>query len=104
MNAETATTAEIAQRELSKRKEKETSLAEELGMTRQALNAEYIKSYLYNYAEFNPDLVVAAPSVRIEERNNEIASLKSANKELALKYKASKFEVKSLRAELKKVS
>ena len=44
-----------------------TSLAEELGLSRQAMNADYIKEFLQSFVEFNPDLENVAPSQEMPE-------------------------------------
>ena len=50
-----------------------TSLAEELGLSRQAMNADYIKEFLQSFVEFNPDLENVAPSQEIEYLKNGVS-------------------------------
>lgn len=64
-----------------------TSLAEELGLSRQAMNADYIKEYLQSFVEFNPDLENVAPSQEIEYLKNEAAALRAKIKDLTAKNK-----------------
>lgn len=78
-----------------------TSLAEELGVTRQALNAEYIKEYLQNFAEFNPALEIAAPSHEIEALKNEVAAMQSKIKDLSAKNKQLKSDLVLAKQQLK---
>ena len=64
-----------------------TSLAEELGLSRQAMNADYIKEFLQSFVEFNPDLENVAPSQEIEYLKNEAAALRAKIKYLTAKNK-----------------
>ena len=64
-----------------------TSLAEELGLSRQAMNADYIKEFLQSFVEFNPDLENVAPSQEIEYLKNEAAALRAKIKDLTAKNK-----------------
>ena len=64
-----------------------TSLAEELGLSRQAMNADYIKEFLQSFMEFNPDLENVAPSQEIEYLKNEAAALRAKIKDLTAKNK-----------------
>ena len=64
-----------------------TSLAEELGLSRQAMNADYIKEFLQSFMEFTPDLENVAPSQEIEYLKNEAAALRAKIKDLTAKNK-----------------
>ena len=64
-----------------------TSLAEELGLSRQAMNADYIKEFLQSFVEFNPDLENVVPSQEIEYLKNEAAALRAKIKDLTAKNK-----------------
>ncbi|MBQ6317565.1 MAG: hypothetical protein IJI13_08570 [Oscillospiraceae bacterium] len=64
-----------------------TSLAEELGMSKQAMNADYIKEFLQSFVEFNPNLENVAPSQEIEYLKNEAATLRAKIKDLTAKNK-----------------
>ena len=77
-----------------------TSLAEELGVTRQALNAEYIKEYLQNFVEFNPALEIAAPSQEIECLKNEVAAMQAKIKDLREKNKQLKSDLVLVKQQL----
>ena len=77
-----------------------TSLAEALGVSRQALNAPYIKEILLNFIEFNPSLKVENPSEALESAENEIAELKARLKATAKENKSFKTEIKLLRLQL----
>ena len=64
-----------------------TFLAEELGVSRQAMNADYIKEFLQSFVEFNQNLENAAPSQEIENLKNEAAALRAKIKDLTAKNK-----------------
>ena len=64
-----------------------TFLAEELGVSRQAMNADYIKEFLQSFVEFNQNLENAAPSQEIENLKNEAAALRAKIKDLTVKNK-----------------
>ncbi len=78
-----------------------TSLAEELGLTRQALNAEYIKEYLQNFVEFNPALENVSPSREIESLKNEVDALQFKIKDLSTKNKNLKRDLALTNQQLK---
>lgn len=59
-----------------------SSLAEEIGVSRQALNSDYVKEYLCNFLEFNRDLQTEVSSEAFESLKNENAALKSEKREL----------------------
>lgn len=59
-----------------------SSLAEEIGVSRQALNSDYVKEYLCNFSEFNRDLQTEVSSEAFESLKNENAALKSEKREL----------------------
>lgn len=53
-----------------------TTLAEELGVSRRALYAEYVQSFLKNYREFNPDVSEELTAERVTELENALAACK----------------------------
>ena len=78
-----------------------TSLAEELGLSRQAMNADYIKEFLQSFMEFNPDLENVAPSQEIEYLKNEAAALRAKIKDLTAKNKQLKNDLALTKQQLK---
>ena len=79
-----------------------TTLAEELGITRRALYADYIKIALMRYPEFNPALSEKTETnENIQSLLNEIASLKAENKKLSEKNRVLRLECKAVKSELK---
>lgn len=78
-----------------------TSLAEELGISRQALNADYIKEFLQNFVEFNSDLENVAPSQEIECLKNEAAAFRAKIKDLTAKNKQLKKDLALTKHQLK---
>ena len=60
-----------------------SSLAEELGVSRRSLYADYIQCFLKNYREFNPGVSEEPSSEAVAELKNTISSLnrlKDANR------------------------
>lgn len=78
-----------------------TSLAEEIGVSRQALNSEYVKEYLCNFDEFNPDLQVVVSSHEFDSLKNENSALKAEKKGLKQTIKQLKNELASTKQQLK---
>lgn len=81
-----------------------TSLAEEIGVSRQALNSEYVKEYLCNFAEFNPDSQVVISSQEFDSLKNENSALKAEKKDLKQTIKQLKNELASTKRQLKESS
>lgn len=77
-----------------------SSLAEELGVSRRALYADYVQCFLKNYREFNPG-VSEEPSLEVvTELKNMISSLNNRIKEADRKNKALKLEISVLKNRL----
>ena len=65
-----------------------TTLAEELGVSRQSLYAEYIQRFLKNFREFNPSLPEIMPLEAISELEKNLSAARSELKEEKKKTKA----------------
>lgn len=81
-----------------------TTLAEELGVSRRALYAEYVQAHLKNYREFNPNLSEEPSSEVFLELKNTVSSLNGKIKEANRKNKELKLENSVLKEKLKEAN
>lgn len=81
-----------------------TSLAEETGLSRRTMYAEYIQSFLKNYSEFNPGVSQAPTSETIIELENSVLALKEKLKTIGKKNKEFKLENSALKEKLRRAN
>lgn len=77
-----------------------TTLAEELGVSRQYLYAEYIQRFLKNYREFNQSLPDIPDIETISELEKNLLAARSELKEEKKKTKALRLEIAVLKQQL----
>lgn len=77
-----------------------TTLAEELGVSRQSLYAEYIQRFLKNYREFNQSLPDIPDIETISELEKNLLAARSKLKEEKKKTKALRLEITVLKQQL----
>lgn len=77
-----------------------TTLAEELGVSRQSLYAEYIQRFLKNYREFNQSLPDIPDIETISELEKNLLVARSKLKEEKKKTKALRLEITVLKQQL----
>ena len=77
-----------------------TTLAEELGVSRQSLYAEYIQRFLKNYREFNQSLPDILDIETISELEKNLLAARSELKEEKKKTKALRLEITVLKQQL----
>lgn len=77
-----------------------TTLAEELGVSRQSLYAEYIQRFLKNYREFNQSLPDIPDIETISELEKNLLAARSELKEEKKKTKALRLEITVLKQQL----
>lgn len=77
-----------------------TTLAEELGVSRQSLYAEYIQRFLKTFREFNPSLPEIMPLEAISELEKNLSAARSELKEEKKKTKALQLEIAVLKQRL----
>ena len=77
-----------------------TTLAEELGVSRQSLYAEYIQRFLKNYREFNQSLPDVPDIETISELEKNLLAARSELKEEKKKTKALRLEITVLKQQL----
>ena len=77
-----------------------TTLAEELGVSRQSLYAEYIQGFLKNYREFNQSLPDIPDIETISELEKNLLVVRSKLKEEKKKTKALRLEITVLKQQL----
>ena len=78
------------------------SIAKELGINRQNLNADYVKAFLQEYSEFSPDREATVSVQEIEQAKLEIQKLKSKLAEVTKSNKTLKMELAAAKAGAKK--
>ena len=69
-----------------------TSLAEETGLSRRTLYADYVQSFLKNYREFNPAIAEGPAPERVAELENNLKACKDALKKREKDIKELKLE------------
>ena len=77
-----------------------SSLAEETGLSRRTMYADYVQSFLKNYREFNPGVSEEPSPEVVTELKNMISSLNNRIKEADRKNKALKLEISVLKNRL----
>ena len=77
-----------------------SSLAEELGVSRRSLYADYIQCFLKNYREFNPGVSEEPSSEVVAELKNTISSLNNRLKDANRKNKELKLELSVIKNRL----
>ncbi len=81
-----------------------TTLAEELGVSRQSLYAEYIQRILKTYREFNPSLPETPPPEVISDLEKTLSAVRSELKEEKKKTKALRLEITVLKQRLQEAN
>ena len=77
-----------------------SSLAEETGLSRRTMYADYVQSFLKNYREFNPGVSEEPSPEVVTELKNMISNLNNRIKEADRKNKALKLEISVLKNRL----